>query len=196
MIAYIEGKIAELDPTYVVIDVNGVGYSAYISLNTFSKLKDKQKTKLVTHLYVREDIQVLYGFDEPAEKEIFLLLVSVSGIGPNTALMLLSSLSVNEVKQAILNSDVKKIQSVKGIGAKTAQRTILELKDKIAKQGAEIENLEITPNLNNSLRIEALSALVTLGINKSTAEKNISSILKTHGEHITLEELIKLALKS
>ncbi|MEM7549017.1 MAG: Holliday junction branch migration protein RuvA [Bacteroidota bacterium] len=196
MISYLEGKIAELDPTYVIIDVQGVGYQAYISLNTFSKLKQKEKTKLITHLHVREDLQVLYGFNDQSEKSLFLLLISVSGIGPNTAIVMLSSLSVAEVKNAIVTNDVKKIQSVKGIGAKTAQRTILELKDKILKHESSEQTSDISSFSNNNMRGEALSALITLGINKSMAEKNVATVLKTHGDNITLEELIKLSLKS
>jgi Holliday junction DNA helicase RuvA len=196
MIAYLEGALTLIEPTHLHVDVSGVGYEVFISLNTYSKLKDKKKAKVLVHLHVREDAQILYGFHSEGEKEIFRMLISISGIGPNTGLMMLSSLNPKEVRSAILNGDVKKIQSVKGIGAKTAQRVIIELRDKLSKE--EITGgFEVIDTLsNNSISKEALSALVTLGINKTAAEKNIQSVLKTHGDHITLEELIKLALKN
>lgn len=192
MIGYLKGNLSLKDPTFVIIDVNGVGYEVRISLYTFSKLKDLDTCLLYTHLHVKEDAHTLYGFSGREEKSIFLQLISISGVGPNTALMINSSLTVEELKSAILNEDVAIIQRVKGIGSKTAHRIILELKDKIKKEG--IESGSTTPG-SNTLRVEALSALLTLGINKNVAEKSIHAILTRSGNEITLEELIKLVLK-
>lgn len=196
MIAFIEGKIAEKDPTFVIIDINGVGYEMKISLTTYTVIKEKDSYKLHTYLHVREDAQILFGFAEKEEKKLFLNLISISGVGPNTGLMVLSSLSATEIKSAIVNGDAKTIQSVKGIGAKTAQRIILELKDKIAKE-FDGETMQVFPeNRHNTIRDEALSALVTLGFNKNVAEKSIDRVLKNSKEPVSLEELIKLTLKS
>jgi Holliday junction DNA helicase RuvA len=196
MIAYLKGDITCSEPTHLHIDIGGVGYEVFISLNTYSAVKDLKKTKLLIHHHIREDAQILYGFFTEEEKELFRLLISISGIGPNTGLMMLSSLNPGEIKAAIRNADVKKIQSVKGIGSKTAQRVIIELKDKIEKHPFPGESALLPTPQNNMLISEALSALVTLGINKGVAEKNVQTVLKTHGDHITLEELIKLALKN
>ncbi|MGK7390920.1 MAG: Holliday junction branch migration protein RuvA [Candidatus Cyclobacteriaceae bacterium M2_1C_046] len=193
MIAYIEGKITVNEPTHTIIDVNGIGYQLNISLNTFSAIKGAAKVKLHAYLHVKEDSHTLFGFHTLAEKRMFLSLLSISGVGPNTALMIQSSLPPEELQRAIISDDVRTIQSVKGVGAKTAQRIILELKDKIQKE--EISG-EITKPSHNTVRAEALSALTVLGINKSTAEKSIDSILKKTGSNISLEELIKQALKS
>lgn len=195
MINYLEGKLAVKDPTYVVIDINGVGYEAKISLITYSAIKGKDQCKLYTHLSIREDAHTLFGFSEESEKRRFLDLISISGVGPSTGLMILSSLSPEELQHAIVNEDVKTIQSVKGIGSKTAQRIVLELKDKMKKEGLLDKAIEKVPFANNTLREEALSALTTLGIAKPSAEKSIDIILKQHGQDINLEELIKLALK-
>lgn len=196
MIAFIDGKLAFREPTYVIIETNGVGYELKVSLNTSSQLKDGERCKLLTHLHVREDAQILFGFLEASEKRLFIDLISVSGIGPNTAITVLSSMSADELKGAIVSENVKLIQSIKGIGAKTAQRLILELKDKIKKeQGFSSPTLLSKPS-HNTLRNEALSALVTLGIQKSAAEKSIETVLRREGENITLESLIKFALKT
>ena len=195
MIAYIDGKLAFKDPTYVVVDVQGVGYLIKIPLSTFSLLSDGERCKLYTHLVVKEDSHTLYGFSDLAEKEMFLHLISVSGVGPNTGLMMLSSLSVGELQHAIAREDVRTIQGVKGIGAKTAQRVILELKDKV-KKSAMMENAGLSAVAYNTNREEALSALVTLGFAKSAAEKSLDSIIKKEGETLSVEKLIKLALKS
>lgn len=193
MIAYIEGKITVNDPTHTIIDVNGVGYQLNISLNTYAAIKNSSKVKLHAYLHVKEDSHTLFGFHTMAEKKMFLSLLSISGVGPNTALMIQSSLTPEELRKAIASEDVRTIQSVKGVGAKTAQRIILELKDKIHKEGV---SGEITPPVHNTVRAEALSALTVLGINKSSAEKSLDSVLKKAGNNITLEELIKQALKS
>lgn len=195
MINYLQGKLIVKDPTYVVIDVGGIGYEAKISLITYSAIKDLADTKLFTHLSIREDAHTLYGFHEESEKKRFLDLTSISGVGPSTGLMVLSSLSPEELQHAIVNEDVKTIQSVKGIGSKTAQRIVLELKDKMRKEGLLEKSAEIVPSANNTLRNEALSALTTLGISKPVAEKSVDIILKQHGQQIKLEDLIKLALK-
>ncbi|WP_420385606.1 Holliday junction branch migration protein RuvA [Roseivirga sp.] len=196
MFAYLKGKLAFQDPTYVIIDINGIGYEVKISLNTFSKVKDKESIQLFTHFHVKEDAQVLFGFADQHEKSIFQHLISISGVGPSTGLMVLSSLSPEEVEEAILGEDVRTIQAVKGIGAKTAQRIILELKDKIAKTSASGDLINIPSSSRNTIRNEALAALVTLGINKAAAQKSIDKILKERSGEISLEELIKLALKA
>lgn len=193
MIGYLKGKLAFKDPTFVIVDVNGVGYEVKISLYTFSKIKDQEACLLHTHLHVKEDAQTLYGFSGKEEKHIFLQLISISGVGPNTALMINSSLNVSELKNAIANEEVAVIQKVKGIGNKTAHRIILELKDKIRKEG--FDESGTTSSESASIRNEALSALITLGINRTMAEKSIDRILKTQSIDVTLEDLIKLVLK-
>jgi holliday junction DNA helicase RuvA len=197
MIAYLDGKLAYKDPSYVIIDVGGVGYQVKISLQTYAALHNKgERCKLHTLLIIREDAHTLFGFHEAEEKVLFEDLTSVSGIGPSIALVMLSSLSSGEIKQAIVSEDVKTIQSIKGIGLKTAQRAIIELKDKLKK-----ENLVsgATPSIfgtaNNALRSESLAALVMLGIPRATAEKSIDTILKREGNDLTVEQLIKLALR-
>lgn len=195
MIAFLEGNLALVEPTHAYINVGGVGYEVKISLNTFSAIKEKPSVKIFTYLYVKEDAQILFGFSEVSEKKRFLELISISGVGPSTALMILSSLSSDELQQAILSNDVVTIQKVKGIGTKTAQRIILELKDKLSKQDPEASFGQlISPSQN--IRTEALAALVTLGINKAAAEKSLQTILKNADKPLSLEELIKLALKS
>lgn len=197
MIAYIDGKLTYKDPAYVIIDVNGVGYEIKISLQTYSALQDgNERCRLYTFLSIREDAHVLFGFKDTDEKALFLDLLSVSGIGPNTALVMLSSLSSAEIRHAIVNEDVRTIQSIKGIGAKTAQRAIIELKDKFRKEqmlGGSSHSIVLTKN--SAVRNEALAALVTLGIPKNVAEKSIDTILKKEGEDLTVEQLIKLALR-
>src|SRR5688572_25231951 len=134
MIAYIDGKLTFKDPTFVIIDVGGIGYQIRISLSTYAQLQEGERCKLFTYLHIKEDAHTLYGFSDPAEKNVFLHLISISGVGPGTGLMIISSLSVAEIQQAIVREDVRTIQQVKGIGAKTAQRIILELKDKFRKE--------------------------------------------------------------
>lgn len=194
MISYLKGKLTEKDPTYVVLDINGVGYQVKISLNTYGAVKTLDEALLHTHFHVREDAHTLFGFSEMAEKKRFLDLISISGVGASTAMMVLSSLSPGELQNAIVNEDVKTIQGVKGIGLKTAQRIVLELKDKMIKEGWEEKGLEQAPS-SNTLQSEALSALITLGIPKASAQKSIDAILKEFGQEIKLEELIKQALR-
>jgi Holliday junction DNA helicase RuvA len=196
MIAYIDGKLAFKDATYVIIEAGGIGYQIKISLNTYSALKEGERCKLHTYLHIKEDGHTLFGFHEISEKKVFMNLISISGVGPGTALMVLSSLGPKEVEQAIVSEDVRTIQGVKGIGAKTAQRIILELKDKIKKDSLGMDGQVISQNPYNTLRNEALSALITLGISKNIGEKSIDTILKKEGNTISLEQLIKLALKS
>ncbi|MCU0429629.1 MAG: Holliday junction branch migration protein RuvA [Cytophagaceae bacterium] len=195
MFAYIEGELAHLDPTYAVLDNHGIGYHLRISLNTFAALKElKGVCKLYTFLHIKEDAHTLFGFFDMVEKRVFQDLLSVSGVGPSTAVMMLSSLSAQEVQQAIAQEDIRTVQSIKGIGAKTAQRLILELKEKMRK--ALISNdVPILGASHNLKKQEALTALVTLGIPKSSAEKNLEIIIKKNGEEISLEELIRQALK-
>ncbi len=206
MFAYIQGKVTHLDPTYVIIDVHGLGYEIKISLHTYQQIQNKDTCKLHTYLHIKEDAHTLFGFSEISEKALFLHLLSISGVGTGTALMLLSSMRVDELKQAIAYGEVKTIQNVKGIGAKTAQRIVLELKDKILKEAPSgdttAQNLT-SANLGtyNTLRNEALTALVTLGMNKTTAEKSIDKVLgnwkKQHPDSpMQLENLIKLVLKN
>jgi Holliday junction DNA helicase RuvA len=195
MIAYLKGKLVHKEPTHVVIDVGGIGYQASISFNTFSEIKDKEDIRLFTHLHVREDAHVLFAFASEAEKSMFMNLISVNGVGPNTAMVVLSSLPPAELRSAILREDAATLQAVKGIGGKTAQRLILELKDKLKKvQGDEAPTL---PGLvSNTMRQEALTALMTLGIARAVAEKSIDSVLKKSGNTVSLEDLVKQALKN
>lgn len=192
MYEYIQGKIAELTPTSVVIDNQGIGYYIDISLNTYSALSAKEQAVVFIHYVVREDAQLLFGFYNKSEREIFRHLISVSGIGANTARMMLSSLSPAEVKEAILTGNVKLLNSVKGIGAKTAQRVIVDLKDKVGK--SEISD-EFLLSQSNTNREEALSALVMLGFAKNTVEKVLDKLLKANPK-AEVEELVKQALKS
>lgn len=196
MIGYLKGEIAHADPTFFIIDVNGIGYEVKISLNTFAKLKDQKQCKIYTYLHIKEDAHVLFGFYDTNEKWLFTQLITVSGVGPGTALMMLSSMNVSEIQEAIAMADVNLIKSVKGIGSKTAERVILELKDKIRKGHPGEKIPDIPANHMNVLKDEALTALVTLGFQKSMAEKSIQNILKKANKDITLEEVIKLALKS
>ena len=191
MIAQINGRLIEKNPTHVVIDCGGVGYEINISLTTYSLIKE-ENCKLYTHLVVREDAQSLYGFYEQKEKSMFLLLISVSGVGASTALMLLSSLTVDEIQQSIIQGDAASLEKVKGIGKKSAQRIIIDLRDKLAKGSPVLSN--IAP-INNTVKDEALSALVMLGFSKNIAEKTVDKILQSEESEITVEELIKKVLK-
>lgn len=195
MFAYIQGKLVRKEAAFAIIDVQGIGYDIKISLNTFSALELNQQVKLYTYLHVREDAQILYGFISEVEKTLFLHLISVSGIGPNTGLVLLSSLSSQEIREAILENNHTLIQTVKGIGTKTAQRLVLELKDKIQKEGY-VEYDTTDTGISHQMKEEALLALTTLGLNKVAAEKNIKRIIKKHGNSLTLEQIIKYALQN
>ncbi len=189
MIAQLQGKLIEKNPTNLVIDCGGVGYDVKISLNTFSSIGSDEAIKVYTQFIVREDAQLLYGFASKEEREMFNYLISVSGIGPNTAMIMLSSLIPHEIAHAIQTEDVRTIQSIKGIGVKTAQRVIIDLKDKMAKWSISVENLPVGHNTN---KFDALTALVSLGFDKKNAEKALDKI--STGED-TVEQLIKGALK-
>jgi Holliday junction DNA helicase RuvA len=191
MIAQLQGKLVEKNMTDVVIDCAGVGYFVEISLHTYSLIPEGEAIKLFTYQLVREDSQRLFGFAEKAEREVFKLLLSVSGIGANTARTMLSSLDPQQIAQAIASGDVRTIQSVKGIGAKGAQRVILDLKDKILQV---IDNAQFNVVSNNTGREEALSALETLGYMRKQAQKVVDNILSTQPD-ATTEHLIKQALK-
>ena len=191
MISFLKGKKNYIDPARLILDVNGVGYDIYISLRTYSKIKNKSEIFIYTHLNVKEDSHTLYGFNSVNEKETFLSLLSINGVGPSTAVMILSSLSAIELKKAILDADTNKIKSVKGIGLKTAERIILELKDKISFE--EIED-NISVIYDNTIKDEALSALSSLGISKNIVERHINDVLDRNKD-ISLEDLIKEVLK-
>jgi Holliday junction DNA helicase RuvA len=191
MFEYIEGSLVDKNPVYCVIDVAGVGYSIQISLTTFSRLESGARVKLYIHQVIREDANLLFGFYSKHERETFRLLLSVSGIGANTARMILSSLNPGDLENAIISGNAALLQSIKGIGAKTAQRVIIDLRDKIGKDKTAGE---IFPARDNRIKEEALSALVILGFNKGEADKVISKILLSE-KNLPLEDLIKKALK-
>ena len=191
MYAFISGKIAEITPAYVIIDNHGVGYFINITLNTFTAIGNQEEVRLYTHLQILEDAHNLFGFYTVKERDMFEMLISVSGVGCNTARLILSSLTVNELSTAIANENAKVIQNVKGIGAKTAQRILVDLKDKVKKTDFEEENV---PVVNNTIKDEALSALVILGFSKNAAGKALDKLLKQHPD-ATVEMLIREALK-
>ena len=192
MINHLSGRLVEKYPTHVVIECGGVGYQVHISLHTFSSLPQGEQVRLFTHLQIREDAHTLYGFSTPAEREIFRLLLSVSGVGASTARTMLSSMAPTEVRDAIATADVRAIQAVKGIGAKTAQRVILDLKDKVLK----IYDLdEVSPKTDNTKREEALSALEVLGFARKPAEKAVDEVLRQDSS-TSVEGIIKSALQN
>jgi len=190
MITQITGKILEKKPTYVVVECNGIGYMINISLQTFSSLKD-ESCKLFTHLSVKEDSHTLYGFFDQSERHLFRNLISVSGVGPSTAQVILSTYNANEIVSYITTADVAAIQHVKGIGAKTAQRIIIDLKDKVAKG---LPTADILFDLDNTIKTESLSALLALGFAKKGAEQKIDKVLKENPDIASVEELVKMAL--
>lgn len=192
MIHHLSGRLIEKNPTHAVIECGGVGYLVHISLQTFESLPDQKQIKLLTHLIVREDAQILYGFHNELERDLFIQLISVSGVGPSTARTMLSSLTAVDIQQAIMSEDVKVIQSVKGIGAKTAQRVILDLKDKMAKQ-FDLKIIEQSSSF--PAKQEALTALEVLGFNSKQAEKALDKLVKENPD-LKVEELIKKALKA
>ena len=192
MYEYFEGRFTEINPAFIVVDCQGVGYYLHISLNTYAKLKDHTQGRVLTHYVVREDAQLLYGFADDSERRLFRLLVTVSGIGSNTARLILSSMTPAEVKQAISSRDASILQKVKGIGIKSAQRIVIDLADKIDKE----DLLDHIPmSVNNTLRTEALSALVMLGFQKTIIEKTLERLLKSEEKPLNVEDLIKRALK-
>ncbi|KAA2218593.1 Holliday junction branch migration protein RuvA [Maribacter flavus] len=192
MIHHLKGKLIEKNPTHIIVECNGVGYFVNISLHTFSKLPDAELVNIYTHLQVKEDSHTLFGFSEKSEREIFRLLLSVSGIGSSTARTMLSSMSPAEIRDAIANGNVPAIQAIKGIGAKTAQRVILDLRDKILKV-YDIDEVSLTPN--NTNKDEALSALEVLGFARRQAEKVVDKVI-SQDPSLSVENIIKLALKN
>lgn len=194
MIAYIKGEITYKSPTYILVETGGIGYHVNISLNTYAQIEKLEKVQILTHLQVKEDSHTLYGFAEEAERSMFVLLISVSGIGPNTARVLLSSMKVEEARMAIMSENVAAFNKVKGIGPKTAKRIILDLKDKVIKESGETP-MSISP-FNNTIREEALSALVALQFPKIKVQKVLNKILQQQPNISSVEEMIKLALKN
>lgn len=192
MYSFISGKIVEKTPTHLVIETGGIGYFINISLNTYTGIGDVENVKIHTHLVVREDAQILYGFAGESERELFRRLISVSGVGANTARLILSSLSPAELTDAIISGNAPVLQSVKGIGGKTAQRIVVDLKDKLGKESGGPEKLEIA---HNTKKEEALSGLIILGFNRNAANKAINRVLKETGTELSVEELIKNSLK-
>lgn len=193
MISYIKGLITYKNPTFIVVEAGGIGYRINISLNTYTQIEKAEQVKILTHFHVKEDSQTLYGFYEAAERNLFRHLISVSGIGPSTAQTLLSSMTPEEARAAIIGENVAAFKSVKGIGPKTAKRLILDLKDKLIKDGGD--NPVVVTASGNTLREEALSALLALQVNKVQAQKVLTKILKEHPSLTKVEELIRLALR-
>ncbi len=190
MFEFIEGAFEELTPSYIVVNTNGIGFRIEISLTSYAELKSKSKGRVFLHQIIREDAHILYGFASIKERALFKELISVNGVGPNTARMMLSSLNPDELVRAVVNEDIASIKAIKGIGLKTAQRIVVDLKDSLSK--FEIAETVI-PN-NNKNREEALLALQTLGFNKLLIEKTLDKILKESSDY-SVEDLIRLALK-
>jgi holliday junction DNA helicase RuvA len=193
MIAYLKGDFVNKTPASVNVDVNGMGYDVQISLNTYTKIQNLDKGLLHTILLIREDAHILYGFFDRAEKEIFLHLISVSGVGASTARVMLSYMKPDELAKAIIQGDTRTLEGVKGIGKKTAERMVLELRDKLAKHPLD---LNISPLKNNTLHQDALNALTALGISRLVAEQAISRVFKAEPDIVSIEDLIKKSLKS
>lgn len=191
MIDHLAGKVDRITPTYAVIDCNGVGYLTHISLHTYTQMKDSTTVKMLTHLAIREDAHVLYGFADEHERELFKLLISVSGIGAATARMMLSSLNPVEIERAIATGDLLTLKKIKGIGAKSAERILVDLKDKVGKGG--FAGLEVSHTSGGNS--EALMALVALGFSKPAVEKVLLKVRQENGSDLKVEEIIKLALK-
>lgn len=193
MIAFLTGKFARKTPSYVLVDVNGVGYEVQISLNTYSTIQDKEEGTLLTHLIVREDAHILFGFADGAEKEMFVQLIAISGIGANTARVMLSYMKPEELSRAIIQGNAKALEAIKGIGRKTAERIVIELRDKLAKQPVEMDT-NISPWKGNTLQNDALNALIALGISRQAADSAIQKVLN-QDPTVGVELLIKKALQ-
>ena len=194
MIAFVRGKFVLKSPAQVIVDVNGVGYDCQISLHTYSAISDKESGQLFTYLHITENGQTLYGFNEMAEKELFSQLISVSGVGAATARMMLSGLKPEEIISAIVQGNARVLEGIKGIGRKTAERLVLELRDKLGKNISDAGFSSLSPA--NRIENDALNALISLGIPKPNAEKAIKNVMNTNDSNIVLEDLIKKALKS
>ena len=193
MIAFLKGSFVRKTPSYIFVDVNGVGYDVQISLNTYSRIQDLEEGILQTHLIVREDAHILFGFFDLAEKEMFLQLIAVSGIGANTARVMLSYMKPDELIRAIVQGNVKLLESIKGIGKKTAERIVVDLRDKLAKQTVDA-TVNISTWKGNTLLSDALNALIALGINRQAADGAIQKVLQKD-PGVGLEMLIKKALQ-
>jgi len=193
MYAYIKGEITVKTPTHVVLETGGIGYHIQISLNTYSSIERMASTRLWIYQHVKEDSLALYGFHTEEEKSLFILLISVSGIGPNTARIVLSSMKVNEVESIIINEDVASFKRIKGIGPKTAQRIIIDLKDKLLKKGVSYTHSNVSEDI--SFKNEAISALLALGFARPQVQKLINDITLSQSQIATTEELIKMVLK-
>lgn len=192
MISYIKGAITHKNPTYIIVETGGIGYHVNVSLHTYAQIEKEERIKILIHQHIKEDSNTLYGFNEEAERTLFVLLISVSGIGPNTARVILSGMTPEEVRASILSENVAAFNRVKGIGPKTAKRIILDLKDKVMKDSGDIAIS--LGGQDNTLRTEALSALVALGFNKVSVQKTLNRVLQA--ENFTnVEHLIKVALK-
>jgi Holliday junction DNA helicase RuvA len=193
MIAFLQGNFVRKTPAMVLVEVNGMGYELHISLNTYSSIVNKDQGKLHTYFHVREDAHLLYGFYEEEEKEMFMQLISVSGVGASTARMMLSSMKPSEIAKAILQGNSKLLENIKGIGKKSAERIVLELRDKVGKNTAILNN---EPLISNTLEQDALNALIALGIARNTGEQAIAKVRKNQPDIQKIEDIIKQALKN
>lgn len=196
MIAYLKGSITYKSPTKIYIECGGVGYHINISLQTFAKIENLQESKVYIYTHISEQAHTLYGFADETEKEVFLLLISVNGVGPNTARLVLSSLSAEELRKAIIYQEFSLIQKIKGIGPKTAQRMVLELKDKMEKLQTDNSSYDLTAPSKNQISDEAIAALVMLGFPKNHSEKVVGTVSKNNPTISSVEELIKMSLKN
>lgn len=194
MIAYIKGEITLKNPTFLIVETGGIGYMIHISLYTYSQIEKLENTRILTHMHIKEDSHTLYGFSDEQERSLFRHLISVSGIGPGTAQIILSGMNPDDIRAAIIGERDDAFRSVKGIGPKTAKRLILDLKDKLSKDGGETTPLTLSP-ADNTIREEALSALVALGFNRIAVQKTLNQILKQQPAIGSVEPLIKLALR-
>ena len=193
MITYIKGNITFKSPTYIVVEAGGIGYRVHVSLNTYTRVEQLEQVKILTYFHVKEDAQTLYGFADDEERNLFVHLISVSGVGPSTAQVILSTMMPDELRMAIIAENEAALRKVKGIGNKTAKQIILDLKNKLMKSGGEM-TIPATP-ANNTMRQEALSALMSLQVNKIQAQKALNRVLKENPSISNVEDLIRLALK-
>jgi Holliday junction DNA helicase RuvA len=194
MIAYLKGEYTFKSPALVHMEVQGVGYEVQISLNTYTSIQSLKEGILLTHLLIKEDAHTLFGFFDKAEKEMFLQLIGISGVGASTARMMLSSMRPEEISRAILQGNAKQLESIKGIGKKSAERIILELRDKLGKQSAD--NVNLSPSISNTLEQDALNALISLGIARPAAELAVRKVLAAESDPGKIEDIIKKALKT
>jgi Holliday junction DNA helicase RuvA len=193
VIAFVRGKFIVKNPAQIIVDVNGVGYECHVSLNTYAAINNKESGQLYTFLHITENNQTLYGFFDQSEKDLFTQLISVSGVGAATARMMLSGMKPDEIIKAIVQSNARLLESIKGIGRKTAERLVLELKEKLSKN---LNESILTNQVSNKIEVDALNALISLGIPRPNAEKAIKSVINAENPDIKLEELIKKALKN